>query len=659
MKKRVVSLLVVLCLVLGLVPATVMADDTDEMEIVLEVTQTGTYEISIEEPDESSSYKGYIYVTFTPSVTGYYSIYSTGDLDVDGLLTDSEGSRVDVDDDSGEDDNFLMEENILVAGETYYIRIEYSVALVPADIGLTIELEDEVDSIYEIEPEGSYDVAIEEAGEYLYISFVASADEPAYIYTEGDVDTVGYLYDSNWERIRYNDDGGEDYNFWIDTGTLTAGETYYLAIRLYDSSLTADFTLVIHMHNLTAVAEVEPVQCESDGTEAYWICETCGKLYSNSSATSELDEPVAVSAHAYEENSFTVADDYSGTCTVTFVCSDCGDVQVVEGYLSWLDVIDYSYYRYQLYARVDFYDYEFFSIVDHGTSYAWTNNVTDVIYSDYDIELAVENSASVTGTIDVGKVVDITSGRYSVSNCTIIDWVGDLVAVSSDESVATVEVDGIDLTITAVGEGTATIYLCGYYKSQYVDEFNEETFDEGNMVALTVTVSESASYSVIASETSASYTLGSGTGAVIAVDADIDNFTGVSVAGTALTKGTDYTVAEDSTVITFTESYLETLEPGTYDVEISFTTGTAVTSITIAEASEGTAADSASGSTSSDEGSESSSSDSAFSDNDDSSASSDADSADVGDYSDLALWFALVIIAAASLACVSIRKRFN
>ena len=143
------------------------------------------------------------------------------------------------------------------------------------------------------------------------------------------------------------------------------------------------------------------------------------------------------------------------------------------------------------------------------------------------------------------------------------------------------------------------------------------------------------SLSIIASETTASYTLGSGGSAVIAVDADIETFVSAAVDGTVLTLDTDYTVTEGSTIITFTESFLETLSEGDHDVVIAFTGGDVETTLSVE------ASDSSSGSE----------------DADDEADSDDSSAAEVGDASNLALWIALGLLAALGLAGSGLRRR--
>jgi len=91
-------------------------------------------------------------------------------------------------------------------------------------------------------------VTIDTAGEKVYYKYVAT--------TSGSVtfkstmsgstlqDTYGYLYDANGNQITSNDDGGDNMQFSI-TYTVTAGQTYYIVVRLYSSSKTGSFNLVI------------------------------------------------------------------------------------------------------------------------------------------------------------------------------------------------------------------------------------------------------------------------------------------------------------------------------------------------------------------------------------------------------------------------------
>ncbi len=83
---------------------------------------------------------------------------------------------------------------------------------------------------------GSWDYTYR--GEYHYWEFTPAVTG-TYVFesTLSSGDAYGYLYDSSFEQLEYNDDSGEGNNFLI-TFPATAGETYYLGSRWYSSSST-------------------------------------------------------------------------------------------------------------------------------------------------------------------------------------------------------------------------------------------------------------------------------------------------------------------------------------------------------------------------------------------------------------------------------------
>ena len=53
-----------------------------------------------------------------------------------------------------------------------------------------------------------------------------------------------------------------------------------------------------HIHVLTEVPEI-PATCITDGTEAYWKCSGCGRIFSDEEGTAEISEPVLVKANGH------------------------------------------------------------------------------------------------------------------------------------------------------------------------------------------------------------------------------------------------------------------------------------------------------------------------------------------------------------------------
>ncbi len=78
------------------------------------------------------------------------------------------------------------------------------------------------------------------------------------------------------------------------------------------------------------------------------------------------------------------------------------------------------------------------------------------------------------------------------------------------------------------------------------------------------------------------YVQGSDEGLSLRGDGEIDNFKAVKVDGEIVDEQY-YTVTEGSTIVTFTAEYLDSLEPGTHEVEMIWTTGSAFAEIEIEE----------------------------------------------------------------------------
>lgn len=67
------------------------------------------------------------------------------------------------------------------------------------------------------------------AGETVYYCFVPERTEKYSIESDVDMDTVGYLFDEEFEQIAYDDDSGYGNNFSMRQ-TLEAGKNYYIGI---------------------------------------------------------------------------------------------------------------------------------------------------------------------------------------------------------------------------------------------------------------------------------------------------------------------------------------------------------------------------------------------------------------------------------------------
>ena len=88
----------------------------------------------------------------------------------------------------------------------------------------------------------SYSVNIASGGQVVYFAFTATESKSYTIQSTGSSDTYATLYNASQSSLTTNDESGSGNNFKI-TYTMTAGNTYYIAVKLYSSSSTGTFTV--------------------------------------------------------------------------------------------------------------------------------------------------------------------------------------------------------------------------------------------------------------------------------------------------------------------------------------------------------------------------------------------------------------------------------
>ncbi len=202
------------------------------------------------------------YFAFVVDEPGTYVVTTFGELDTVGILLDENCGEMEENDDGGRDVNFLIRRNLEPG--TYYVAVEGYDDMESGYYELLITLESGGSS----ECQGAQMVAL---GETVYGSVVGTspyfyrfdvAQSGRYrVFSSGDADTMGSLYNSDCAEITSDDDGGSDLNFRI-TRQLAAG-TYYVSVRGYDEETYGDYTLEIAPF---AVQETDPqVSTEAEG----------------------------------------------------------------------------------------------------------------------------------------------------------------------------------------------------------------------------------------------------------------------------------------------------------------------------------------------------------------------------------------------------------
>ena len=86
----------------------------------------------------------------------------------------------------------------------------------------------------------TYDVNVTTGGQIVYFAFTPTTSGSFTIQSTGSGDTYGTLYSSTKSSLKTSDDDGDGNNFKI-TYTMTAGTTYYVAVKFYGSSTTGTF----------------------------------------------------------------------------------------------------------------------------------------------------------------------------------------------------------------------------------------------------------------------------------------------------------------------------------------------------------------------------------------------------------------------------------
>ena len=86
------------------------------------------------------------------------------------------------------------------------------------------------------------------AGETYFRPFKPEKTDTYVFCSVGSSDTYGYLLDGDRNQLQSDDDSGDNLNFRI-TCKLTAGQTYYLGVRYYNTSATGSIEVIVEQQN--------------------------------------------------------------------------------------------------------------------------------------------------------------------------------------------------------------------------------------------------------------------------------------------------------------------------------------------------------------------------------------------------------------------------
>ena len=186
------------------------------------------------------------YFRITVSEATDVQVYAEGSVDTVGELLDSGGNRLAYNDDS---DFSLGSRSFFLAKSlppgTYYV----AVSGLDGDTGtyklyamLTVDQSDEMDMAEVLEPGAPVMGLIDPGTDADLFKLEMTDSAEVFIYTTGDVDTVGTLVDSDGATLGTDDDNGAHLNFFIRQN-LEPG-TYYIRVEGYLSE-TGPYALFV------------------------------------------------------------------------------------------------------------------------------------------------------------------------------------------------------------------------------------------------------------------------------------------------------------------------------------------------------------------------------------------------------------------------------
>ncbi|MGM9549390.1 MAG: leucine-rich repeat protein [Faecousia sp.] len=194
---------------------------------------------------------GVDYFRFTPTVTHYYTFESKSSSDTYCTLYDADMKALTSNDDGGEGYNFKITYK-LEAGRTYYFGARYYSSSSAGSYSATLYYDNHSFSSGACTCGGTPEpitrdvpasVNIDVPGEWAFYSFKPAVTHDYTFESTGECNTYGYLYSSGGAQLTYSTSGGSGNNFKL-TYTLSADTTYYLGVRLSDTSSTGTFGVV-------------------------------------------------------------------------------------------------------------------------------------------------------------------------------------------------------------------------------------------------------------------------------------------------------------------------------------------------------------------------------------------------------------------------------
>ena len=198
--------------------------------------------------------EGEYFVFYRLDITesGYYRIFTVGDVDLVGQLLDRNCYELGLDDDGGDGLNFQIERYL--EPNTYFIGVRGFSDSSYGSFNLVVEgggsggrqgsggYGGDCRTAEMVNPGQAVSGRVSGLSQQFFSFDISSAGDYS-IYTSGPTDTYGTLYDSSCIELDSDDDGGQGTNFLIQ-GSFQPG-TYHVAVRGYSDGTSGPYTLYI------------------------------------------------------------------------------------------------------------------------------------------------------------------------------------------------------------------------------------------------------------------------------------------------------------------------------------------------------------------------------------------------------------------------------
>ena len=357
---------------------------------------------------------------------------------------------------------------------------------------------------------------------------------------------------------------GHNWGDWVVTKPATeAEEGIETRTCLNDSTHieTRPIEKLSHTHTLVKTDEIAAT-CEKDGTEAYWTCSGCGKLFADEAGAQEIEAPVVIPATGHDWGEWTVTKPATEAeeGVETRVCKN--DESHVEtraipktGHVHKAVKVARTEPTYTAPGNI-----EYFACSGCGKFFSDEACTKEITKAETVIpQLAV---TEVTVTVADQSWIVGSGATLNPSSYTITGFAPDVSY--------TVKLTAVGYTGGA-GEYGITAEVTGYDTNKY-----HVTVIPGKL-----TVTSPIVYPFLDNTRGYQWTQGDSNGLVLKVNADIRKFVCVKVDGAELPENC-YIVSSGSTVVTLKPEYLKNLTAANHAITIEFSDGSASTTFTVA-----------------------------------------------------------------------------